>query len=212
MYLVAGVLAAVIESQIVWARSGRRRIDRRWRRGADDADLRDVGKRPVDRRARCQRCSTPAAPWYDVYRTADDKWLAVGALEDQFYAELLRILGIDAADGDRTDPARWPQLRERFADIFAGRTRDEWTDAFDGSDACVSPVLSMTEASVAAEHTARDVFVDIDGIRQPSPAPRFSRTRLAVPTPPARVGEHTADILEGLQPATSGRDARPAAR
>jgi alpha-methylacyl-CoA racemase len=200
MYLVTGVLAAVIEARS----SGRGQVV--------DASIVDgvaalmtpiygmVGSGQWTDERGVNTLDT-GRPWYDVYRTFDDKWVAVGALEDQFYAELLDILGIDAIDGDRTDPARWPHLRERFAEIIGGRTRDEWTATFAGSDACASPVLSMTEASVAPEHTTRDVFVEIDGIRQPAPAPRFSRTPLDLPRSPARVGEHTADVLGSLQQA-----------
>jgi alpha-methylacyl-CoA racemase len=211
MYLVTGVLAAVIEART----SGRGQVV--------DASIVDgvaglmtpiygmLGSGQwIDERG--VNALDTGRPWYDVYRTSDDKWVAVGALEDQFYSELLGILGIDAIDGDRTDPARWPFLRERFAEIIGSRTREEWTDAFAGSDACVAPVLSMIEASVATENTTRDVFVDIDGIRQPAPAPRFSRTPLDLPSAPARVGEHTADVLESVRPASSGRGGRPAAR
>jgi alpha-methylacyl-CoA racemase len=198
MYLVTGVLAALIEAKT----SGRGQVV--------DASIVDgvaalmtpiygmLGSGQWTDERGVNTLDT-GRPWYDVYQTSDGKWLAVGALEDQFYAELLAILGIDAVEGDRANPARWPQLRARFAAAFGARTRDEWTDAFAGSDACVSPVLSMVEASVAPDNTTRHMFVDIDGIRQPAPAPRFSRTPLDVPSAPARVGEHSADVLASVQ-------------
>ena len=125
------------------------------------------------------------APWYDVYETSDRRHVAIGAIEPKFYAELLARLGLDSerlpAQHDR---AGWPQLRQRFANIFHGKSRDEWCAIFEGSDACFAPVLSMEEAPDHPHNRARNVFVDVDGVRQPGPAPRFSRTPLVPPTPP----------------------------
>ena len=114
--------------------------------------------------------------------------MAVGALEPAFYDELLDRLGIDAADGDRNDPSAWPALRQRIADAFATRTRDEWTAVFAGSDACVAPVLGLGDATRHPHLAARGTFVEHDGVVQPAPAPRFSRThgrRLDRPPPAA---------------------------
>jgi alpha-methylacyl-CoA racemase len=218
MYLVAGALAAVIEARS----SGRGQVvDASIVDGVASlmAPIYGMAATGQWRDERGVNTLDTGRPWYDVYRTADEQWLAVGALEDKFYSELLRILDIDAVEGDRSDPAGWPDLRRRIAGVIATRTRDEWVGEFAGSDACVSPVLSMTEAAVAAENTRRDVFVDIDGIRQPAPAPRFSRTSTSVPSPPARIGEHTREILERYRPdllrtTPNGdvRGARPAAR
>jgi alpha-methylacyl-CoA racemase len=194
MYLVTGVLAALIEARS----SGRGQIvDAAIVDGVASlmAPIYGMGATGQWRDERGVNTLDTGRPWYDVYRTHDGKWLAVGALEDRFYAELLRILDIDVVEGDRSDPAGWPELRRRIAGVIATRTRDEWVEAFAGSDACVSPVLSMSEAAVAAENTHRDVFVDIGGIRQPAPAPRFSHTPTSVPSPPARIGEHTREIL-----------------
>ncbi len=121
------------------------------------------------------------APFYDVYETSDGGHMAVGALEPQFYAELLRVLDIENEVPDRNDPSTWPPLREVLRKRFAERTRDEWTRLFDGTDACVSPVLSIAEAADHPHLADRGTFVDRDGIVQPAPAPRFSRT--AVPSP-----------------------------
>ena len=116
-------------------------------------------------------------PFYDAYRTSDGKWLAIGCLEPQFYAEWLRICGLDSADlPGQFDLSGWPLLRERFAEVVATRTRDEWAALTDGSDACVAPVLSMSEAPAHPHLAARGTFVEVDGMVQAAPAPRFSRT------------------------------------
>ncbi|WP_371401876.1 CoA transferase [Kribbella sp. NBC_00662] len=131
------------------------------------------------------------APFYDVYEAADGKHVSVGALEPQFYAELIEKLGIDAPD--RNDPSNWPALRKLLAETFRQRTQAEWTAVFDGSDACVAPVLPL-----GADHphlVARGTFVDHDGVRQPAPAPRFDRTPTSLGRPPARPGEHTREAL-----------------
>ena len=135
-------------------------------------------------------------PWYDTYQTADGEWMAVGALEPKFYAEFVRLLGLsDEVAGNRADPSTWPRLREAIAYAFASRTRDEWAAVFDGSDACVAPVLSLTEAADHPHLSARQTFVDVGGVVQPAPAPRFSRTVSPRPTPPPAVGADTADVL-----------------
>ena len=137
------------------------------------------------------------APFYGVYETSDGGWMAVGALEPQFYDELLRRLGLDVAVvPDRADPAAWPALRERLAAAFVTRTRDEWTEVFAGSDACVAPVLSMTEAARDPHLVERGTFVEHGGTVQPSPAPRFSRTSTSIGRPPPSRGEHTDEVLD----------------
>ena len=133
-------------------------------------------------------------PWYDVYETADGKWVAVGALEPQFYAALLAGLGLTSAP-DRGDPRNWPELRGLISARFKDRTRDEWTAAFAGSDACVEPVLSVTEAAGDPHLTARETYVSRDGMVQPSPAPRFSRTPGRLPEPAPVPGQHTTEAL-----------------
>ncbi len=135
------------------------------------------------------------APFYGTYRTADDRWMAVGALEPAFYDELTGRLGIPPDEAARTDPARWPALRERIATAFATRTRDEWTAVFAGTDACVAPVLSLTEATTQSHLAARGTFVDHDGVLQPAPAPRFSRTPTMLDRPPPAVGQDTEAVL-----------------
>jgi alpha-methylacyl-CoA racemase len=136
------------------------------------------------------------APFYDVYETADGRFVAVGALEPQFYDELLVGLGLDpGALPDRMDRPRWPELRHRLAEAFASRTRDEWEEVFAQSDGCVSPVLSMSEARHHRHAVARRAFLDVGGLAQPAPAPRFDRTPAEAPAPPPHPGQHTDEVL-----------------
>jgi len=135
------------------------------------------------------------APFYGTYRTSDGGWMAVGALEPAFYDELLTGLGIDPDEGDRKDPSAWPDLRQRISDAFATRTRDEWTAAFAGSDACVAPVLGLGDATRHPHLTARGTFVEHHGVVQPAPAPRFSRTATTLYRPPPAPGQHTDEVL-----------------
>jgi alpha-methylacyl-CoA racemase len=136
------------------------------------------------------------APFYDVYETSDGEYMAVGPLESQFYREFLRLLGLDGEDlPAQLDIPRWPELRKRFAEVFATRTRREWTAVFEGTDACVAPVLSLAEAPSHPHIAARGTLVERDGFVQPAPAPRFSATPAGFPTPPATPGEHTRSAL-----------------
>ncbi|WP_397517982.1 CaiB/BaiF CoA transferase family protein [Rhodococcus oxybenzonivorans] len=129
-----------------------------------------------------------SAPFYDTYECADGRYIAVGALEPHFYAAMLKVLGIDADDlGPQRDPEGWPRMRKALAETFHSRTRDEWTAAFTGVDACVTPVLTFEEAASDPHLTDRQVFIDVDGIVQPAPAPAFSRTPAERPSPPPRV-------------------------
>lgn len=122
------------------------------------------------------------APFYRCYRTADDRFVAVGAIEPQFYAALLVGLGLDESDlPAQYDRSGWGVLHDRLAAVFVTRTRDEWGAVFSGSDACVVPVLTPAEAGADPHLTARGTFITIDGVMQPAPAPRFSRSGAAVP-------------------------------
>jgi alpha-methylacyl-CoA racemase len=144
------------------------------------------------------------APFYGVYETADGEYVAVGALEPKFYGELLDKLGLRAEDlPAQTDRERWPELRERLEAVFRTRTRAEWTDLFEGSDACVAPVLRPSEAATYPHNRARRAFVPVDGAPQPAPAPRFSRTPPAPPGPRPTPGQHTDEVLasSGFGPA-----------
>jgi alpha-methylacyl-CoA racemase len=139
------------------------------------------------------------APFYDTYAAADGGYVAVGALEPQFYAALLAGLGLtDAGLPAQYDRSGWPVLREKFAAVFASRRRDDWAEVFAGTDACVSPVLSLAEAPVHPHATARNAFVEVGGIVQPAPAPRFGRSATATPAAPPRPGADTDAVLSGL--------------
>jgi alpha-methylacyl-CoA racemase len=139
------------------------------------------------------------APFYDVYRCADGEYIAVGALEEQFYSALLT--GLDLADDPelpaRHDRAQWPLLRERFAARFAERTRAQWWDVFRGTDACVAPVWSFTEAARDEHLTARHTYIEVDGVVQPAPAPRFSATPGRAGSVPS-AGQHDFAIRSEL--------------
>ncbi|MGW1838825.1 CaiB/BaiF CoA transferase family protein [Streptomyces sp. NPDC002067] len=134
------------------------------------------------------------APFYGTYRTADGGHMAVGALEPQFYAEFIRLLGVEGQVPERGDLAAWDALRDAIAARFQERTRAEWTAVFEGTDACVAPVLSLREAPGHPHLAARGTFLDHGGLTQPAPAPRFSRTPGAVRRPPARPGADTEEI------------------
>lgn len=136
------------------------------------------------------------AHFYDVYETADGKYMSVGSLEPQFYAALLRGLGLDDEDlPAQHDQSTWPELKERFAGIFKTKTQAEWCEVFEGTDACVAPVLSIPEAYEHPHNVARETFVEVAGVTQPAPAPRFGRTSAGVPAPPPHTGEHTDEVL-----------------
>jgi alpha-methylacyl-CoA racemase len=136
------------------------------------------------------------APFYDTYECADGKYVAVGALEPQFYAELLAKTGLDGEDlGSQMDRTGWPKLRERLTELFRTKTRDEWRAVLEGSDACFAPVLTMTEAAEHPHVRARHTVVEHDGVLQPAPAPRFSRTPPELRQPAPRPGEHTDPAL-----------------
>jgi alpha-methylacyl-CoA racemase len=136
------------------------------------------------------------APFYDVYATADGKYVSVGSIEPQFYARLLEITGLADEDlSGQMDRDGWPRMRERLTEIFRSKTRDEWCDLMEGSDACFAPVLTMAEAREHPHNRARGTFVEIEGIAQPGPAPRFSRTPPEIARPPARGASHTDEVL-----------------
>ena len=140
------------------------------------------------------------AHFYDTYACADGKSISVGAIEPGFYAMLRERLGLDRdPDFDaQNDRAAWPALTERLARLFASRSRDDWCALFEGTDACVAPVLSLEEAMRHPHNEARGTFVTVDGEIQPAPAPRFSRTTAAVPLPPGTPGRDTRGVLEEL--------------
>ncbi|MFI8192244.1 CaiB/BaiF CoA transferase family protein [Streptomyces sp. NPDC085946] len=134
-------------------------------------------------------------PHYGVYETADGGWMAVGALEPQFYAVFVSLLGLDGEDlPDRADPRNWPELRAVFTARFKTAARDEWTAVFEGTDACVAPVLSLHEAAGHRHLAGRGTYTEAYGVTQPAPAPRFSDTPGTLRLPPAVPGAHTPDV------------------
>jgi alpha-methylacyl-CoA racemase len=143
------------------------------------------------------------AHFYGSYATKDSKFVAVGAIEAHFYANLLQVMGLKAGElPDQQDRRSWPQMRRLFSEIFAGRTRDEWVAAAMGRDACLAPVLTIDEAPAHPQMTARSAYAMFDGVRHPSPAPRFSRTPSELHTPPPSPGRDNREILAdwGISP------------
>lgn len=144
------------------------------------------------------------APFYGTYECADGKWLALGPIEQRFHDVLLDQLALPKAEFvDRWNPQSWPRLRARLRAHFLSRTRDQWCELLEGTDACVAPVLDMDEAPQHPHNRARGTFVIQDSAAQPAPAPRFSRTGCRIQRPPAKVGEHSVEILRdwGIAPA-----------
>lgn len=204
MLLVNGVLAALLER----ASSGRGQvIDVAMVDGANLlgqlqwswlAAGRMTGERSTD-------LLNGSAPCYATYACADGRFVAVGALEDQFWERLLPVLDLDPADlGERWDTARWPRQRAALAEAFATRDRDHWVEAFAGVDACVTAVLDHTEATQHPHAVAREAFVEVDGHLQAAPAPRFSRSALRAPSAPRVV---SAEDVRESWPASDGSGA-----
>ena len=135
------------------------------------------------------------AHFYEVYECADGGHFAVGAIEPQFYAELLRLLELDPAEFPQLDRDRWPEFKEAFAELFMTRTRDEWSAVFEGSEACATPVLTFAEAPAHPHNAARGSFIEVGGKVQPGPAPRFSGTPAGEPSPAPEPGANTDEAL-----------------
>ena len=136
-------------------------------------------------------------PWYDVYETSDGKWISVGCNEPQFYEALLNRLGVErsALPADRHDRKGWPAIRACFSQKFREKTRDEWCEIMKGSEVCFAPVLSMAEAPRHPHMKARGTFVELDGVVQPAPAPRFSRTKPEIRHSAGSIDQQPADVL-----------------
>ncbi len=135
------------------------------------------------------------AHFYEVYETSDGRYIAVGAIEPQFYAELLQLIGVEAGEMQQFDQASWPVFKERLAEIFRTRTRAEWTELLESAQACATPVLHLSEAPAHHQNAARKTFIEVDGVTQPAPAPRFSRTPGHVRMPPSDPGSNTDEAL-----------------
>ena len=203
MLLGFGVLAALIEAQ----RSGKGQVvDAAMVEGAGLLTTMFWGMAAEgqwsDRRG--ENVLDSGAPWYDTYETRDGRFVAIGAIERKFYAELLQRLGLaDEALPPQHDRTGWPALRARFAEVIRTKTRDEWSAVFSDSDACFAPVLSFAEAKAHPHNAARGAHVTVGGIDQPAPAPRFSRTPGAVRRPPPERGALGGEALAewGFSPA-----------
>lgn len=196
VYLALGVVAALLEAQ----RSGRGQvIDAAMTDGSASLMAPHFGRLAsgawLDRRG--ANVLDGGAPWYGVYETADGKFVAVGAIEAQFYAEFVTRIGLDPGSlPPQRDKAQWPVLKTAFTLALKQKTRDEWAAIFEGIDACVTPILSMGEAIAHPHNRTRNTFVDFEGVPQPAPAPRFSRTPGAISRQPPRFGEGAADALK----------------
>jgi alpha-methylacyl-CoA racemase len=194
MYLAFGVVCGLLEArssgkgQVVDAAM----VDGAASLGAAIFGLRAAG---IWNANRADNILDSGAPWYDVYETADGKYISVGAIEERFFNLLLEKLELRAPELRNRDRSNWPRLRTVLTDAFRTRTRADWCSLMEGSDICFAPVLSMDEAPAHAHMLDRGVFCEIDGVVQPGPAPRFSRTRPEVRSAPAVIGEHTDEIL-----------------
>ena len=195
MYLAFGVVCALLEA----GRSGRGQVvDAAMVDGAASLAAAVYGLRAKGmwNDERGDNILDSGAPWYDVYETQDGKYVAIGSIEGRFYGDLLRLTGLTGeALPPQWDKARWGELRARFTEVFKQKTRDEWCRLMEGSDVCFAPVLSMAEAPAHPHNRARGTFVELEGVPQPGPAPRFSRTPGAIARPPAAPGQHTEEAL-----------------
>ena len=197
LYLAVGLLAALVERST----SGRGQvIDAAMVDGAASLMTQFFGMMAAGGWSE-QRGTNPidgGAHFYSVYETADGRWMAVGAIEPKFYEKLLAGLGLgdDLELRERQmDPRAWPRLKSRLADVFRTRSQAHWSSIFDGTDACVTPVLSLSEAPQAPHLQARGTFINVEGMVQPAPAPRFGRTPSAVRGGPALPGQHSQEVL-----------------
>ncbi len=138
-----------------------------------------------------------ATHFYDTYETKDGKWISLGSIEPQFYAELMQKAELDAKEfGAQMNPQKWPELKDKLTAVFKTKTRDEWCAIMEGSDVCFAPVLSINEAPDHAHNKARGTFVELDGVVQPAPAPRFSRTKAEIQGPARVSGQDTYEVLK----------------
>ena len=195
MFLALGVVGALLEAQ----KSGKGQvIDVAMIDGAASLMTAIYGLRAAGKWTdnRGENILDTGAHYYNVYETSDGQYVSVGSIEPKFYAELLRLTGLEREELPRqNDRFAWPSLTEKLAAIFKTKTRAEWDELLEGSDICYAPVLNMKEAAGHPHNRKRGTFVEIDGVPQPAPAPRFSRTPSAIQRPPASPGEHTEEAL-----------------
>ena len=197
MFLAFGVVCALLEAQ----RSGQGQVvDTAMVDGTavlmtmfwsmHQTGLHDITQRGVN-------LLDTGAHFYDVYETADGEYISIGSIEPQFYAELLRLTGLDTDEefAVQHDRSNWPHLKQRIGELFLTKTRDEWCEIMEHTDVCFAPVLRMDEAAVHPHNAVRGTFVEYAGRTQPAPAPRFSRTPAEIDMPPAHDGQHTREVL-----------------
>jgi alpha-methylacyl-CoA racemase len=193
-YLVIGVLAALLEARL----SGEGQVvDAAIVDGTANLNAMSSGYLAGGnmREERAANLLDGGMPFYDLYETSDGRHMSVGPLEPQFYNEFVKLLGIESAP-DRYDFDQHDELRRLIIESFAARTQTEWTEVFEGTDACVAPILTLSEAVEHPHMAAREVFVENEGVRQPAPAPRFSRTTASLSTPPpVKAGADTREAL-----------------
>ena len=156
-----------------------------------------------DENARGTNMLDSGAHFYDVYKCSDGKYVSIGSIEPQFYAQLLQLTGLagDAEYANQQDRSMWPKLKQRLTEVFATKTQAEWCKMMEGTDVCFAPVLTMSEAAKHPHNVARKTFIEIAGTTQPAPAPRFSRTVASLPTAPVGAGANTREVLQswGIQ-------------
>jgi alpha-methylacyl-CoA racemase len=202
MLLAFGVLAALLEQK----RSGKGQVvDAAMVDGAALLMSMFWGMRAIGmwNEERGTNLLDTGAHFYEVYECADGKYVSLGSIEPQFYAELVKLGGLDAKEYPQLDRAGWPDMKRRLAAVFKRKTRAEWCAIMEGSDVCFAPVLAMSEAPSHPHNAARKTFIQVSGVTQPAPAPRFSRTAPEVTRPPAHAGQHSDEVLAsfGFEPA-----------
>ena len=198
MYLVTGVLAALLHAK----NGGKGQVvDAAITDGVAHLLAMPIGMMQVGswNAARGTNLLDSGVPIYDVYETSDGRWMSVGGLEPQFWVAMEQVLqsavpGLEALP-DRYDPAQWEALRKVLEETFRSKTQAEWTALFDGTDSCVAPVVPIDEAAAHPHNVARGTYVEHDGLVQPAPAPRFSKTPTNLTTPPVKAGTNTAEAL-----------------
>lgn len=195
MLMALGILAALVER----ATSGKgQTVDAAMVDGAAQLATFIFGLRGIGQwnEPRGENMLDGGAPFYDTYECADGGYLAVGCIEPQFYAEFLKGIELDPAElPDQHDRSQWPAIKARFAEVLASKPRAHWEQVFDGTDACVAPILSPEEAVAHPANTERGVFTEINGVAQPVGAPRFSRTVNDAPTAPPSAGQDSEEIM-----------------
>ena len=197
MFLAYGVVCALLETQ----RSGQGQVvDTAMVDGAAVLmsmfwSFKSMGA--FDENNRGTNLLDTGAHFYDVFKCADGQYISLGSIEPQFYAELMRLTGLDADPefAKQMDHSMWPHLKARLQQVFSAKTRAQWCELMEGTDVCFAPVLTMSEAAQHPHNVQRATFIDVAGVTQPAPAPRFSRTAAHVVSAPAHAGQHSREVL-----------------